>query len=75
MEARGQGQEQGLQERNSETSQCSSSRSDRVKEERFDYFKIYKCQFFLNIPDSTAILLGKLLNSEDDCIPDRFRYC
>ena len=39
------------------------TRQDRGK---FDYFKICKCQFFLNIPDSTAILLGRLLNSDED---------
>lgn len=32
---------------------------------RFDYFKICKCQFFLNIPESSSILLEKLIHSED----------
>lgn len=32
---------------------------------QFDYFKICKCQFFLSMPESTAILLQKLIQSED----------
>jgi 26S proteasome regulatory subunit N2 len=32
---------------------------------KFDYFKICKCQFFLGIPEATAILLGKLLTTDD----------
>ncbi len=32
----------------------------------FDYYKICKCQFFLNMPDSAAILLGRLAQSEED---------
>jgi hypothetical protein len=32
---------------------------------RFDYFKISKLQFFLNLPESTAILLGRIINTDD----------
>ena len=32
---------------------------------RFDYYKICKCQFFLNMPDSAANLLVKLVCSDD----------
>jgi len=32
---------------------------------RFDYYKIVKCQFFLSIPESTAILLGRIVSTED----------
>jgi hypothetical protein len=27
----------------------------------FDYYKIVKCQFFLNIPEATAVLLSRLI--------------
>ena len=33
---------------------------------RFDYFKICKCQFFLNTPESTAILLERLISTDND---------
>lgn len=32
---------------------------------RFDYYKIVKCQFFLTIPEATAILLSKIVSTED----------
>lgn len=32
---------------------------------KFDYYKIVKCQFFLSIPDACAILLGRLIQTED----------
>ena len=32
----------------------------------FDYYKIVKCQFFLNIPESTVILINRLLQSGSD---------
>lgn len=28
---------------------------------KFDYYKIVKCQFFLSIPESTAILLSRIV--------------
>jgi predicted Ser/Thr protein kinase len=31
----------------------------------FDYYKIAKCQFFLNKPDLTATLLSRLVSEED----------
>lgn len=34
----------------------------------FDYYKICKCQFFLNMPESASILLGKLIANEDDAL-------
>lgn len=32
----------------------------------FDYYKIVKCQFFLNIPEATAVLLSRLVQSSSD---------
>jgi 26S proteasome regulatory subunit N2 len=32
----------------------------------FDYYKIVKCQFFLNIPEATAILLSRLIETSAD---------
>ena len=32
----------------------------------FDYYKIVKCQFFLSIPEATAILLSRLIKSSAD---------
>jgi len=32
----------------------------------FDYYKIVKCQFFLNIPEACAILLSRLIQSSSD---------
>jgi len=32
----------------------------------FDYYKIVKCQFFLNIPEATAVLLSRLIQSSAD---------
>jgi len=32
---------------------------------KFDPFKISKCQFFLNIPEATALFLAKLLKGDD----------
>lgn len=32
---------------------------------RFDYYKIVKCQFFLRIPESSSLLLSKIIKSED----------
>lgn len=32
---------------------------------RFDYYKIVKCQFFLSIPEATAILLGRIIAGDD----------
>lgn len=32
----------------------------------FDYYKIVKCQFFLNIPEATAVLLSRLIQSKAD---------
>ena len=31
-----------------------------------DHYKIAKCQFYLNLPESTAILLEKLIVSDED---------
>ena len=32
----------------------------------FDYYKIVKCQFFLNIPEATAVLLSRLIKTSND---------
>ena len=31
---------------------------------KFDYYKIVKCQFFLSIPEATAILLSRVVTTD-----------
>jgi hypothetical protein len=30
----------------------------------FDYYKLVKCQFFLNIPEAASVLLSRLVQDE-----------
>ena len=32
---------------------------------RFDYYKIVKCQFIMNIPEATGILLRRIVSTDD----------
>jgi hypothetical protein len=40
---------------------------------KFDYYKIAKCQFYLNISEGTASLLEKLVKQEGDAYLDAYQ--